>query len=492
MKRVEFVIKGTPLHAEDFHSAITAFARQHDMQPQLRERGERFILTAEADAARLKSFETALLVWLGTHFDLESYTKRAAPKKPKSAKTTVEEDPIKKIVARLKSAKVIAVREKNGYHIITHAAKIPAVKSLRSIIGCERKPLRLMFRTIIAAERLLLLSQKEKALLSREDAPTLLVRQRRLHRLERAKLRYHFSANMINPLNERVAASLPSGPFYKALFKEADFPIVSIDARTPDGAMITDEAELVKHYGEQFAWIYTPDIPLDQEPAPRPLRQTVYGEARAIDPACSDTLAEGAAGIFALQRAQSDFAGYRLAPRKILLDPDGNRQPAYTALSLLFEKLPLEEIAALDLPFTPAELDTLCSRWKSEAGIVTSDSLIDLFDAVAALSGLITQKRFETESLIMAEAWFEVCEEDLFDYEITDKRIAIDIVSDYLVDPRPKHLFSTLTNTLSTIITDIAAAEGADATLCGRIFGYRDLTELTIEKLQDANIGVRY
>ncbi len=140
----------------------------------------------------------------------------------------------------------------------------------------------------------------------------------------------------------------------------------------------------------------------------------------------------------------------------------------------------------------PSSVSKESSRWKSEAGIITSDSLIDLFDAVAALSGVITQKRLPTESLIIAEAWFEVCEEDLFDYEITEEGIRIDIISDYLVDSRPKHLFSTLTNTLSAIIAEIAAKSRESVTLCGRIFGYRDLTELTIEKLEDANIGVRY
>ncbi len=301
MKRGEFVIKGTPLHAEDFQSAITTFAATHDLQSSLHQRGETFILTVEADAAHLKHFETQLLIWLGTHFDLRSYTKRAAARRQRSPKAAAQENPIKKIVALLKSAKVIAVREANGYHIITHAAKIPAVKSLRSIIGCDRRPLPLMFRSIIAAERLLLLSKKEKELLSREDAPMLLVKQRRLHRLERAKLRYHFSANMINPLNDRVAVSLPSGPFYRQLFKEVDFPIVSLDARKPDGEMITDEQELVAHYGDRFAYIYTPDIALAPHPAPRPVMQSVYGRIRPIDPICSD---ERMPAIFRLEREQ--------------------------------------------------------------------------------------------------------------------------------------------------------------------------------------------
>ena len=135
---------------------------------------------------------------------------------------------------------------------------------------------------------------------------------------------------------------------------------------------------------------------------------------------------------------------------------------------------------------------TLHDKWHKNSGTVNSRSLLTLFDAIASLSGTLHEKSFETESLLLAEEYFEVCEEDLFDYTIENNTVTIDIVSEYLRNPKPKHLASTLVNTISTIITGIARQKGQSVTLKGELFTLRDLTELTIEKLEDTDISVTY
>lgn len=384
----------------------------------------------------------------------------------------------------LKKAKVIAVRTSGGYHILCNATRIPAIKELRKIIGSERRPLSVMFKTLTSAQKLILLSRKERDLLRREDAPLVVAKLKRLHKIERTNYKYTLN-NYINPLNQRIALSLPCDDFYEALFKEIPFPIVSIDATTPEGEIITTREVLDAVYGNAFVRVI--DYAESLSPKRREALQIVYGEVRPVTAHCmqeADCL---------LETNKCRIFDHHFKPLRLLRDASGNGQPHYTALSMLFAQVPLEDILSLDLAFEKAEIKRLHRLWEEGRETVESDSLLALYDGIAGLCRLTTRKTFETESLYRAEAFFEVCEEDLFDFEIDRGEIAIDIISEFCRNDSPKHLFSTLTNTVSRIIATLAKAQGRESvTLCGRLFEYRDLTELTIENLHAEGIAVEW
>ncbi len=487
MHKVQYIVKGTPVKDIDINAQILAFLSEFGLEGALKEKADGFVLQAKGKAHAIKRFEKGLLQKLITLFDLQSYTKKIENNHNKAIKNSIPDNKTEIQIAAdlLRKSKVLAVKAENGYHIICHASKIPAIKTLRQIIREERKPLTVIFKSIISTQKLVLLSKKEKEFLSRDDAPVVVAKIKTLHQMERNKYKYTLSG-YINPINKRVPLSLPSDPFYEALFKEVQFPIVSIDATTPAGDMITDKEELIAVYGDQFAHIIEESSELTT-PETRDFFQFVYGRLRPFYPRCQQQ-----ADVM-LTTSQSKIFDHTLAPFKIVLDENQNEQPLYTALSMLFSHSTPEEIVALQPDLSRDEIGHLYQQWQKDQNTKITTSLLSYYDAIAGLSALLKEKAFETESLMVAEAYFEVCEEDLFTYTIDNRTIKLDIVTDFHKNQKPKHLFSTLTNTISTIIARLASDTGKTSiSLCGELFGNRDLTELTIEKLEDAEIEAIY
>jgi len=106
--------------------------------------------------------------------------------------------------------------------------------------------------------------------------------------------------------------------------------------------------------------------------------------------------------------------------------------------------------------------------------------------AVVSLGALfVNWQSFINQSVMLAEDKHEACEEHLFDYKIIDNEIEIEI---NLQNSKLNYLSSTLTNTIATIITQIAKEQDLDVHLSGELFDYKNLSELTIEKLEDEDI----
>ena len=114
-------------------------------------------------------------------------------------------------------------------------------------------------------------------------------------------------------------------------------------------------------------------------------------------------------------------------------------------------------------------------------------SVIHLYNYIAMQSGELQKNSFINQSIMLAEDKHEACEEHLFDFEIIDNEIEIDID---LKNSKLNYLSSTLTNTIATIITQIAKKQELDVHLSGELFHYKNLSELTIEKLEDEDIKV--
>jgi hydrogenase maturation factor HypF (carbamoyltransferase family) len=275
---------------------------------------------------------------------------------------------------------------------------------------------------------------------------------------------------------------------YEKIFKEIDFPLVSIDAKTEDGKIINTKEMLLQTYGDQISYILESDNTIEN-PQPREVFQIVYGKVQQIEPKAEVKKDEPYFNV-SLDYEQSSIGSYKLKPLKILLNDDKQQTVKHTALSLLFTKLPIEDILELKLTFTSDEIKKLYDNWENSINTFTSNSLITLFDAIATLSGELDEKSFTAESWMAAEAHYEVCEEDLFDYDIVGDEIEIDIISSYLNNNKLKNLGSTLVNTISSIIANIAKEQDLKVRLEGELFYFRDLSELTIEKIEDEDLEV--
>jgi len=492
----QYTVKGTPYHTIDLGTQLQPLLDSLALSAEIREMKNGFVLEIRGEENAFQKLEPELLKTLTEHINIQSYAKREYNRRQKRftpknfIDTEKTEDDIKKAVRLLGRGQIIALQTPRGFHILCNATKTNSIKTLRKMLNQPTKPLPVIFKNLLSVEKQVLLSPKEKTLLTSEEHPFVIAKKRNLHRLEKERYKATLLSLHINPLNRRITVALPPSASYRKLYEEINFPIISVEATDSRGESIRSEEMLLENYGEQFKYILNMHLNETQPPR-KTVYQIVYGVPKRIVPPHEPETTEESITV-TLDSQQSDIAGYKLSPLKILLDENGQEQPALSALSLLFSRLPKEEILALSLPFDKTEIEALYERWKESRNTAQSTSLLTLFDAIASLSGELHEKHFDEESLQVAEGYFEVCEEDLFDYTIENGTITIDIFSEYLINSNLKHLASTLVNTVSTIVAEIAQEKRKDVTLKGNLFDFRDLTELTIEKLEEADLRYFY
>ena len=492
MPKYQYTIRGIPYQPTDINQLLTSLTQDLNLEAHVREMKNRFVLEIEGEADAFRTFEPLLLKTLTEAINIQSYVKKEYNTRQKRFTPKNYTDPkdafqagLKKCIQLLNRGDVVAIKTQRGFHILCNGAKTNAVKSLRNIIKAPTKPLPLVFKNLLGIEKFVLLSKQEKALLERENHPFVIAKKRILHRLEKERYKFVLSPH-INPLNRHISVALPNATLYSLLFEEVTFPLVSIEAKTEDGTPIKDTEELIKNYGDHFKCILE-ETPPDEQSYPREVYQMIYGKPKRILPEEKIDIPEGYTRII-LTKEESILAQKEIKPLTLLLDENRQEQPKYSALSLLFTQLPLEDILTLELPFSLQEVKTLHTQWQNRENTKESNSVLVYFDAVASLSGALHDKSYPYESLCICEGSFEVCEENLFAYTIDNDQISIDLTANLHKNNKLKHLASTLVNTLSTIIMEIAKQEQKPTALQGDIFAFRDFTELTIEKLEENGI----
>jgi len=490
MKIFQYLIKGQLYDQQfDLISKVKKLASDFGISVEIEENEDGFFIQTKSDMESLLNFEPRLLRKLATFMNVSMYTKKE-PTTLEEDEPVVEENekPFKTCAQHLRQEKIVAIQGANSFHLVCNASKAKAVQRLRTIISQPSKPLWVMFKNLQRAGQLIQLSKKESEFLETPETPIVVSKIRNLHRLEKVKYKHKLTP-LINPINQRISLSLIHNELYEKLFKEIEFPLVSIDAKTEDGKVIGDKETLIQTYGDQVKFIldFTDTI---EDLKPRDVFQIVYGKIQQIEPKTKIEKDESFFNV-SLDYEQSSIGSYKLKPLKIVLNDDNQKTLKHTALSLLFTKLPIENILELKLPFTAEEIAKLYENWQNDTNTFKSNSLITLFDAIASLSDELHEKSFTAESWMTAEAHYEVCEEDLFDYNVDANEIEIDIISSYLINSKLKNLGSTLVNTVSSIIADIAKEQDLKVRLEGELFYFRDLSELTIEKIEDEDLEVK-
>jgi hydrogenase maturation factor HypF (carbamoyltransferase family) len=456
----------------DLVDKILTLTKEFHLFPKIENTDNTYTIEIEAAEENLVNFEPILFKKIASFMEIRLYTKKELKPTIKREKSNNNNKDFKKCAKFLRQEKIIAIKGDNSYHLVCSASKSKAVLALRDIISQPDIPLPIVYKNLLKARHLILISSKEEALLTSEERPFVIAKQRNLHRLEKTKYKHKLTP-LINEINHRIILSLPSNELYENLFEEIEFPLVSLDTN------FTDKKSLLEKYADTIEHVIDSDKEI-QELKPRTVSQIVYGREQTIIP--KQAIQEEKLTIH-LDYEKSNILDFKLKPIKLL----DNNEPKHKALSLLFSKLPIEQILKLKLPFSETKIKKLHKNWSNNTTAPTS--LFDLFDVIASLSGELHKKSFQEQSVMLAEEHYEVCEEDLFDFEIKDNEIDIDIISTYLNNDKLKHLGSTLVNTISTIITQIVKEQSLDEVyLSGEIFHYRDLSELTIEKLEDEDI----
>ncbi|MDD5717136.1 MAG: carbamoyltransferase HypF [Sulfuricurvum sp.] len=124
----------------------------------------------------------------------------------------------------------------------------------------------------------------------------------------------------------------------------------------------------------------------------------------------------------------ADTHGYTrigcLKPFALLGGDKAIKEPRRIALSLLFERYPLEEVLSLNSPvidaFLPHEIRTLHHMWSKKINAPLSSSMGRLFDGVASLGGFVQTLDYEGQGGMMMESFVDESLSEPFSFDVCE------------------------------------------------------------------------
>lgn len=215
----------------------------------------------------------------------------------------------------------------------------------------------------------------------------------------------------------------------------------------------------------------------------------VNGEARECALGCG-TLWGGEVFV-------GDERKYHFKPIKLLGAHKAIKEPRRVALSMLFDKLSLEEVEKLDLAcvkeFPDTELKILHQSHTKNLNAPQSSSVGRIFDAIASFSDICQSISYEGESGLLCESYYDEEIENSFEYIIENGVIDIKIVEFVLNNAYDKKLLNSMfLNTLVKIIIDISKKEKLEVIFSGGVFQNKTLLELLAWALEEENITCHF
>ncbi|WP_455757260.1 carbamoyltransferase HypF [Sulfurimonas sp.] len=188
-----------------------------------------------------------------------------------------------------------------------------------------------------------------------------------------------------------------------------------------------------------------------------------------------------------------DERKYHFKPLKLLGGVKAIKEPRRVALSMLFDKLSLQEVEKLNLAcansFPHAELKLLYQSHTKNLNAPFSSSVGRLFDAITSFSDIAQTISYEGESGLLCESYYDEEIEKCFEYGVKDGEIDIKIVEFILNNNYDKKLLNTMfINTLVKIIIEISKREKKEVILSGGVFQNKTLLELLACGFEEENI----
>lgn len=181
-----------------------------------------------------------------------------------------------------------------------------------------------------------------------------------------------------------------------------------------------------------------------------------------------------------------DERKYSFKQIKLLGGEKAIKEPRRVALSMLFDKLSLDEILSLDIElvksFKESEIKILHQSHTKNLNAPQSSSVGRIFDAMASFANLLQFQSYEGEAGLICEQNYNKNISRTFEYRIEDG--IIDIEYDFF----DKDIVSIFINTLVKIVVDISKMQNLEVILSGGVFQNKTLLELIESKLEKENI----
>ncbi len=153
----------------------------------------------------------------------------------------IEGNPIQTAQQWLREGKILAIKGLGGFHLAVRADNRDSVEDLRRRKHRDAKPLALMCGSLEEVERLVVLSERGKRLLTSYRAPILLAPRRPQTNIAKA----------VAPGQHRLGVMLPYTPIQHLLFNDPTIgPLVMTSANTTDEPLVIDNDEAVERLGK--------------------------------------------------------------------------------------------------------------------------------------------------------------------------------------------------------------------------------------------------
>ena len=181
-----------------------------------------------------------------------------------------------------------------------------------------------------------------------------------------------------------------------------------------------------------------------------------------------------------------DERKYSFKQIKLLGGEKAIKEPRRIALSMLFDRLSLDEVLALDVAliksFTHAQIKTLHQSYSKNLNAPLSSSVGRIFDAMASFANLLQFQSYEGEAGLICEQNYNKNITRIFQYVILDG--IIDIKFDFF----DKDIVSVFINTLVKIVVELSKKENLEVILSGGVFQNKTFLELIELQLESKKI----
>ena len=426
------------------------------------------------DFTKTSTHITPLILKDNSDFDVNSCSFNLYAKK----KRVISLDVKSELIKLLKSSKVGLIRNINGYYLIAIATKSKPVKMIRELLNLPTKTLPLLIKNTILA-KYANISKKESELLNSDIRPIVRVKKKQLHRLEKVK---NAPVGAVT-FNNFYDLKLPKNSLEELLVYEVGQPLIfykisDIDKIIDDIEFLVNAPKSFIDYPDSFMQkVYGKDMVLSVGFGLAPLSIKL---PKKIEKECFSTykdsiaIAKNDEILCSCNIKKMDFFNINnfKSNCQVELEEKSYVSTLHRYLSGFEEAIVFEFLSdsAKILEYKGGDFSILYEFEKS---------ISKLFDDTFG-----KDVSYKNEAQLLAESKYEICHEDIYEYEKTDKIIKISIDKDIPANLRG----SAIINTITKIVTDTIEEQDTNIILCGEIFENKNLTENIIEYMDDHDI----
>jgi hydrogenase maturation protein HypF len=153
-------------------------------------------------------------------------------------------DAIEQTTQRLQQGQIVAIKGIGGFHLACDARNDSALQTLRTRKGRIDKPFAVMCKNLETAQKLVEISETEKAVLSSRERPIILLRKKPNNLSE-----------LVAPHNQFLGVMLPYSPLHHLLFNEKLNVLVMTSGNFSNEPIVTDNDEALdklSHLADSF------------------------------------------------------------------------------------------------------------------------------------------------------------------------------------------------------------------------------------------------